>query len=41
MARKLITREFIVTAILDFVLGGVLLCGTLYVATYCIALAAP
>jgi hypothetical protein len=37
MARKSITREFILTAILDVVLVVVLLVGTAYVATLCLA----
>jgi hypothetical protein len=37
MMRKAFTREFILTAILDFVLGTVLLVGTVYVATLCLA----
>jgi hypothetical protein len=37
MARKAIIREFILTAILDVVLVVVLLVGTAYVATLCLA----
>lgn len=33
---RTITREFILTAFLDVVLGAVLLVGTVYVATLCL-----
>ncbi len=36
MTRKSITREFILTAILDVLLVVVLLVGTAYVATLCL-----
>jgi hypothetical protein len=34
---RMITREFILTTILDVVLGAILLVGTVYVATLCLA----
>ena len=38
MARKPITREVVLVAILDVVLGGALIIGTVYVASLCVAL---
>jgi hypothetical protein len=35
MGRKPITREFVLTAVLDVVLGGALLVGIVYVASLC------
>jgi len=37
MSRKLLTREIILAAILDVVLGLALLAGTIYVAGLCLA----
>jgi hypothetical protein len=37
MARKPITREVVITAMMDIVLGGALLVGTVYVAGLCLA----
>jgi hypothetical protein len=37
MSRRLLTREIILAAILDVVLGLVLLAGTIYVAGLCLA----
>jgi hypothetical protein len=37
MARKPITREVVLTAALDVVLGSALLVGTFYLASLCLA----
>lgn len=39
MARKALTREVVLAAILDVVLGIALLAGTMYVAGLCLAVA--
>ena len=39
MSRKALTREVVLAAILDVVLGLALLTGTVYVAGVCLALA--
>jgi hypothetical protein len=39
MARKALTREVVLAAILDIVLGGAILASTVYVAALCLALA--
>ncbi len=36
MVRKPITREAVITAMLDIVLGSALLVGTVYVASLCL-----
>jgi hypothetical protein len=39
MSRKALTREVVLAAILDIVMGFALLTGTIYVAAHCLALA--